>query len=58
MDKRNSKTTLLKKIDHVEDRLERLFDVGEWGIMHVGSANYAEREAEALYKLRKVMYDE
>jgi hypothetical protein len=51
MDKRNSKTQLLNKID-------RLFEVGEWGIEYVGQANYREREAEALYKFRKVMYDE
>ena len=44
-----------KKIKALELKVEELFSVGIDGIMYVGSANYAERESEALYNMRKAM---
>ncbi len=56
MDLRNSKKNMLSKISELKDKLEQVFDAGEWGILHVGVANYHEREQEALHRLKVVMY--
>ena len=56
MDKRNSKETMLKTIRHLEKKLNKVYDAGEWGIAHVGAANYASREREADEKLQIAMY--
>jgi hypothetical protein len=68
MDKRNSKASLLKEIgrlkkalnsaknNHSAKKIQRVFEAGEWGIAHVGLANYAERESEANEKLNCAMY--
>lgn len=61
MDKRNSKETLLKEIDRLKihaAKVDAVFEAGEEGIMHVGNANYASREREALSRLRKIYYGE
>ena len=58
MTKRNSKETLLKEIKRLEDKLQKVFDVGIEGISYVGRANYAEREAEARGLLKDAMYGE
>ena len=57
MDLRNSKQSLLAHIKVLENRLERVFEAGEWGIYHVGAANYREREVEAIMNLHSAMYD-
>jgi hypothetical protein len=58
MNRRNSKSQMLTKIDQLNKQLEEVYDAGHWGIEHVGSANYAEREREALNKLHIAMYGE
>ena len=58
MDKRNSKAALLDHIKCLEQRLEKVYLVGQEGINYVGSANYAERELEALSNLDAAYYDE
>ena len=49
---------LKKQIKDLQERLESVYDAGLWGICHVGSANYIEREREAKDKICKAMYDE
>lgn len=63
MNKRNSKDTLLAKIDELNARLqcaelklEAVFEAGQYGIAHVGAANYAYRQEEAEEKLNKAYY--
>ncbi len=34
--------------------IETLYDAGQWGINHVGMANYAERQEEAEQNLEAV----
>ena len=51
MDKSNSKENMLNRINELERRLGQVHDAGEWGIAHVGAANYASREHEADSKL-------
>jgi hypothetical protein len=58
MDRRNSKPQMIKKIEQLNKQLEEVYDAGHWGIEYVGSANYAEREHEALNKLHIAMYGE
>ena len=58
MDKRNSKESMLLKINELEDKLERVFDAGYEGICHVGAANYASRERAAKNDLNNAMYGE
>lgn len=58
MNQRNSKPQMLKKIDQLTKQLEEVYDAGYEGIEFVGSANYAEREREALNKLHIAMYGE
>lgn len=58
MDKRNSKTQMLKRITSLESTLHNVYVTGLAGIEYVGAANYASRESEAKEKLRKAMWDE
>ena len=58
MDKRNSKESMLKQIDYLEQKLKKVYAAGCDGIGYVGIANYAERESEALQKLAKAYYEE
>jgi len=56
MDRRNSKETLLRRIQGLTNKLNNVYEAGEWGIAHVGAANYASREREANEKLQTAMY--
>ncbi len=58
MDKRNSKTNLIRKIQSLETRLEAVYTAGMHGIAHVGRANYASRERDAVNHLERAMYGE
>lgn len=58
MDKRNSKENLLSHIKYLEDKLEKVYKIGQEGIAHVGKANYPHREREALSNLDAAYYDE
>jgi len=58
MDKRNSKETMLKKINELEQKIEKVYEAGSWGIGHVGAANYQSRENEANKALEIAMYGE
>lgn len=46
------------KITELEEKLEKVYEAGINGIGHVGMANYASREREAINKLEKAMYGE
>jgi len=56
MDKRNSKESMLSRIEYLEEKLVDVFDAGLEGICYVGAANYASREREAISKIEGVMY--
>lgn len=58
MDMRNSKKKILAKLKEAEEKLQAVYDAGEWGIAHVGAANYAHREREAHEGLQIAMYGE
>lgn len=47
---------LKKQNKDLKATLDKVYDAGHEGIEYVGSANYAERESEALSKLRCAMY--
>lgn len=57
MDKRNSKDNMLERIRYLEAQCEALYDAGLSGISHVGQANYAEREAEAIGWVSKAYWN-
>lgn len=54
-DKRHSKETLLKEIERLNRKVRGVYEAGSNGIQHVGAANYASREHEALVNLDKAM---
>ena len=56
MDRRNSKESMLDKIQALENKLEEVYQAGYDGIGHVGRANYHEREMDAIRKLNIAMY--
>lgn len=58
MDMRNSKENILAKLRETEEKLQAVYDAGEWGIAHVGAANYTHREREANERLQTAMYGE
>ena len=58
MDKRNSKESMLKHIDYLKHKLDKVYEIGQEGIAYVGSANYAERESKASSDLAAAYYDE
>lgn len=49
---------LQRERDELKERLDLVFDAGEWGISHVGSANYRHRCEEAERKLENAMYSD
>lgn len=55
MDKRNSKESLLQRIEYLEEKLLRVYYAGEEGIESVGQYNGHDRETDALVKLRQTM---
>jgi len=57
LDKRCSKDTLLAEISKLTAKVEAVYNQGEWGIGHVGLANYASRESEALGRLQAIFYE-
>ena len=56
MDMRNSKESLLEKVKELEKRLDAVYEAGQWGISHVGAANYAHRCEEAEEKLENARF--
>jgi hypothetical protein len=56
MDRRNSKNQMLKEIYRLTNKVEQVYEAGRTGIAYVGQANYADRESEALSRLREA-YD-
>lgn len=58
MDMRNSKKNILARLHETEKKLQAVYDAGEWGIAHVGAANYADREREANERIQIAMYGE
>ena len=55
MDKRNSKESLLRHIECLEEKLLRVYYAGEEGIESVGQCNTLSRENDARSKLRQAM---
>jgi hypothetical protein len=46
---------LKKQNKDLKETLNKVYEAGYEGIQYVGSANYADRESEALSKLRHAM---
>ena len=58
MDERNSEEAMLEHIRRLENKIVKVHEIGLEGIYHVGAANYAEREQEAIHNLNAAYYDE